>query len=88
MSLIIDSPFTLAAYRQTQGMVIDRGGAMQLKLPQIGPCRSDLDWLCEPTKLVFVVTPFLGDITRFFRDGTRSLKSISVPWTQFLRQFK
>ena len=37
---------------------------------------------CEPTKFVFVVTPLLGDITRFFTDGTRfSNLSASQEWS-------
>ena len=44
-------------------------GAALLKLLQIGPYRSDRDLFCEPTKLVFAVTLFLGDITRFFETG-------------------
>ena len=35
----------------------------------VDPCRSNRDWFCEPTKLVFAVTPFLGDITRCFETG-------------------
>ncbi len=38
--------------------------------------------------IVFGLMLFLGDITRFFRDGMPFYKSVSIPWTQFLRQFK
>ena len=69
MSVIVDSPFALAAYRQTQGMLIDRGGANSNCRKSVRVDRIAIDWLCEPTKLVFVVTPFLGDITRFFETG-------------------
>ena len=55
--MIVDSPFALAAYRQTLGMAIDRGGTNS-------NCHKSVR-----VDRIAIGSPFLGDITRCFETG-------------------
>ena len=66
---------------------VQRSYGCQFNMLLISPSHED-----ENTDLivtaVFELLPFLGKITRFFRDGMPFYKSVSALWTQFLWQFK